>query len=140
VKNKDSNIKASFSDGRSHFYTEWEKALGEQPEKAWLDKQEKKKENVVALYARLYDSQSVADAEKRYVPDLEKALAQHSHTIKIQAFKDADGGIEALGIDIEISAPADKSVALGELVKETLRISGAPYATQVFAVLPDKKK
>ena len=97
---------------------------------------EKPKVNVINLYARLYDSQEVADAEKQYVPPLEKALSGFDHTIRIEAFTDVDGGIESLGIDLSISAPSEKTKALEESLMETLRIAGAPYATQIYVVNP----
>lgn len=99
---------------------------------------EKPKANVINLYARLYDSQEVDDAERQYIPSLKEALVSHTHTIRIEAFTNADGEIESLGIDFQIDAAESETEALEILIKETLRIAGAPYATQIYVVNPGK--
>ena len=93
--------------------------------------------NKINLYALLQDNQEVAEAERRYLPALDAALSAHEHTITIEAFTNSAGSVESLGIDIQISAPAEMTAELEETIKSTLRESGAPYVTQVYVVTPD---
>lgn len=93
--------------------------------------------NAVALYARLPDPQSPADAEAQYRAALEDALAGHIRSIRFEAFTDADGRFESVGIDLLIEAAQGDAATFQQTIADTLRIHGAPYATQVYVVMAE---
>ena len=92
--------------------------------------------NYVYLYARLHETQPKADAENQYLENLRKALAEYQSTIAIEEIRGTDDNVEFIGIDMKIAAPKSETESLETLLMNTLRLSGAPYATQIFIVTP----
>jgi hypothetical protein len=90
----------------------------------------------VYLYARLHESQPKETAEAQYLPNLRKALANYQSSIDIEEITGTEGEIEFIGIDFKIAAPETETETLEALLMDTFRLSGAPYATQIFIVTP----
>lgn len=93
-------------------------------------------ENWVYLYARLHESQARETAEDQYLKNLTKSLANYENTIKVEEIRGAENEIEFIGVDFKIAAPESETEALETLLMNTFRLSGAPYATQIFVVTP----
>ena len=93
-------------------------------------------DNYIYLYARLHESQPKASAEAQYLEKIREALADYESTIKIEEILGTDDAIEFIGIDMKIAAPESETEAIETLLMNTLRLSGAPYATQIFIVTP----
>lgn len=93
-------------------------------------------ENWVYIYARLYESQFKDSAEDQYLADLEKALGNYKSTIVVEEITGTEGDVESIGIDFKIAAPKSATEALEELLTQTFRQSGAPYATQIVPYSP----
>ena len=93
-------------------------------------------ENYIYLYARLHESQPKAGAEAQYLEKIRNALADYESTIKIEEIRGTDNTVEFIGIDMKIAAPESETDSLETLLMNTLRLSGAPYATQIFIVTP----
>ena len=90
----------------------------------------------VYLYARLHESQPRETAEAQYVANLNRALANYQSEITVEEITGTEGEVEFIGIDFKIAAPESETPALESLLMDTFRLSGAPYATQIFIVSP----
>ena len=92
--------------------------------------------NYVYLYARLHEQQVKTDAEAQYLDPLSDALEGYEYTAEVEEIRGTENAIEFIGIDFKIAAPESETEALETLLMNTLRLSGAPYATQIFIVTP----
>ena len=90
----------------------------------------------VYLYARLHESQAQETAEAQYLGNLSRALADYQSEISVEEINGTEGEVEFIGIDFKIAAPESETGALESLLMDTFRLSGAPYATQIFIVSP----
>ena len=88
------------------------------------------------LYARLHESQPLADAQNQYLANIREALGDYQFSVEIEEIRGTDNTVEFIGIDTKIAAPESETEALETLLMHTLRLSGAPYATQIFIVTP----
>ena len=93
-------------------------------------------QNIVYLYARLHESQSAADAEAQYRENLTAALAGYEHKLEIEELRGIDDTVEFIGIDFQITAPGSETESLETRLMNALRLSGAPYATQILIYEP----
>lgn len=93
-------------------------------------------EEFVYLYARLHESQALETAEDQYLGNLTKSLESYQSNITIEEITGAGGDVEFIGVDFKIAAPESETEALETLLMDTFRLSGAPYATQIFVVSP----
>ncbi|MGK0184841.1 MAG: hypothetical protein ACI9R3_000615 [Verrucomicrobiales bacterium] len=95
--------------------------------------------NRIHFYARLFAPQSEATAHSQYLPDLQQALTNYQDpVIHIEEIRGAQDTIESIGIRFDIPAPDAETESIEQLLIETLRQSGAPYATQVYVVQPNE--
>ena len=92
--------------------------------------------NYVYLYARLHETQAKADAEAQYLENIREALADYEFTVEVEEIRGTDDTVEFIGIDMKIAAPESETESLETLLMNTFRLSGAPYATQIFIVTP----
>jgi len=93
-------------------------------------------QHFVYLYARLHESQPRETAEAQYLSNLNRALANYASTITLEEITGTEGDVEFIGVDFKIAAPESETEALESLLMDTFRLSGAPYATQIFVVSP----
>ncbi|MFT4547824.1 MAG: hypothetical protein ACI8XO_003790 [Verrucomicrobiales bacterium] len=92
--------------------------------------------NYVYLYARLHETQEKATAEDQYLPNIREAFANFDADFEIEEIRGAEKTVEFIGIDAKIAAQESETDFLETLFLDTLRLSGAPYATQIFIVVP----
>ena len=93
-------------------------------------------ENYIYLYARLHETQFKGTAEQQYLPNIKEAFQDYQATFEIEEIRGAEHTVEYIGIDSKIAAPESETESLELLFLDTLRLSGAPYATQIFVVTP----
>ena len=90
--------------------------------------------NWIYLYARLHETQSKGTAEQQYLPNLRSSLDGYESIVEVEEITGTEGTVEFIGINIQIAAPPSATEALESLLMDTFRLSGAPYATQIFIV------
>ena len=113
-----------------------EEAPTPEKEKAPEQVEQPEEKNYVYLYARLHENQSADTARDQYLEKLQQALADREATIKIEEIAGIEGVVEYIGVDFKIEAQQSETESLDELLMDTFRMSGAPYATDIYVYEP----